>query len=260
LVLFAGAVGSGKTTLLASLLEQFHTGPVGDWSFAGSQTLLGFLQRSFYASLASGKERAHTLRTRMSAIDAPWLHLALANDGLLSSLLLADISGEHFREVAAGGNLGEATAIVKRVDLVVHLLDCESFKEVHNRQLAATRFRATVRRMADGGMFKHGVSHVVVLTKADTVSEEALAFIRAAAGKVAEKLGPAPVIATAARPKGGIQKYGIVETLDALAVNGAKAHDELPEGDRLARTARKLARTSEPLAGLRFVAGEDVDE
>src|SRR5436309_12137608 len=54
LIVLAGEPGSGKTTLIASIYEQFLSGPLDEFTFAGSQTLVGFELRCHESRVDSG--------------------------------------------------------------------------------------------------------------------------------------------------------------------------------------------------------------
>jgi len=258
LVLPIGTVGSGKTTLLAALFEQFHDGPVRNWKFAGSQTLLGFLQRSYYASMASGRSEPITYRTRLDAVEAPWLHLTLANDVGRRCMLIADISGEHFHELAAGGGVGEALPILQRADHVLHLLDCSLFIELRDRQRAMTRFCALIRRMVEKELFAPRARHTIALTKCDTVEKAVEEGILRSLAPALELLNGPSVIRTAARPKPGVEKFGVEETLeDLLATTHPSAW--LADGP-VADVPRPVRRLGDAVAHLCAVRLAEVSE
>jgi hypothetical protein len=253
LVLPIGAVGSGKTTLLSALFEQFHQGPTGQWKFAGSQTLLGFLQRSYYATMASGRSVPTTFRTRMGAIDAPWLHLAVAGRDGRRSLLLADISGEHFRDVAAGGDVGDVAPILRRADHILHLVDCSLFRDLPERQRAMTRICTLIRRMVEDSLFGADALHTIALTKCDTVDPAIQNEIVRGLEETVVILNGAAIIKTVARPGPTVERLGITDTLDAvLAVPARVGNGENGPVEDVQRGVRDLGTSMVPLNSLQF--------
>jgi hypothetical protein len=248
-VLLVGPAKSGKTTLIACLLEQLQRGPIGAWSFAGSRSLLGFLRRSYLASMASGSPYATTLRTRHAEIDAPWLHLRLNDGSRGRALLLADVSGEYFRNLASGADLGDASGIASRADHLVYLVDCATYINRRTRQQALTAFRGLVRRMVEGDLCSRSAKHTILITKVDCLDESVAHSLMVELTKISSTyLGSAPILVSAARPADHSEAIGISELVDVLA-------EPLPPGESQSAEPN-LGGVPKPLAKMANTGGE----
>ena len=216
-VVLAAPPDSGKTTLLAALYESFCRGPVGAWTFAGSATLLGFMQVAWYAGTASGRREAATDRTRIGT-QRPWLHLRLGRDGRhRGTLLFADLSGEYFRDVASGQPLGEAGPICERAGHVVHFVDAGLYEAPRERARARQATTDRLRRLAETTAFPPGCLHTVVVSRADLCPAEYRDDLLAGVRQARDRWLPgAPVIEVAARPRDNSTPSGLLELLDAL--------------------------------------------
>src|SRR5690348_2935417 len=125
IVVPVGPVGCGKTTLLATIYDQFLLGPFAGWLFGGSETLLGFEQRSFLSRVVSGGSAASTERTSISAGEQ-FLHLRIQDEGQTDpplDVLLADVSGELFREIADRPASAAGIASLQSAHYLAVLLD-----------------------------------------------------------------------------------------------------------------------------------------
>lgn len=203
LVVFAGPPDAGKTTLFASIYETLLTEPLGNWSFAGSRTMLAFAMRSWWASTASGRTRPITPRTRYD-VSRPWLHLRLAHNHdahQIRSLLVADISGEYFSTVGGGGDLNDAASLVARADHVVHVLDAELLVGRAERLRALAATESLITRLVTAPHIGEHATHTMVMTKADICPADfKIKALEAAAGWAQRWLGGADVVEVAARP------------------------------------------------------------
>ena len=122
IVLFAGTADSGKTTLLATLYLLFQRGPFADYLFAGSETLVGFENRVYFARTASGREAPATPRTSVSE----YLHLQVRREDLsepVRDVLLCDLSGEDFREAKDNSDACRGLRIISIANRFVLLVD-----------------------------------------------------------------------------------------------------------------------------------------
>lgn len=216
-VLLAAPPDSGKTTLLAALYESFCVGPVGPWTFAGSLTLFAFLQRSWYASSASGRAAAVTERTTVG-VERPWLHLRLGRAGAhCGTLLLADLSGEYFRDVASGQPLGDAAPIAGRARHVVHFVDAALYEAPRERRRAYDAVTSRIRRLSESAPFLPSALHTVVISRSDLCPADYHDELHDRIGGVVSRwLPPARVVAIAARPRDDSPPKGLSELLSAL--------------------------------------------
>lgn len=258
-ILLVGPAQSGKTTLIARIVEEFERGPIGTWSFAGSHSLLGFMRRSYLARLASGNPYATTLRTRHAEIDTPWLHLRV-HDGMRSqALLLADVSGEYFRNLASGADLGEARGIAQRADHLVYLVDCASYVNRRTRQQVVTAFRGMARRIVETDVAAKNARHTILMTKVDCLEDAAVAEqLRTILEEIAATyLGGAAVLSSAARPKDHGNAIGISELIDALASPppSGKGRTSEPFSESIPRPLAKIAGVGGEVSAMNGLEG-----
>lgn len=179
-VLFAGTAKSGKTTLLASLYLLFQKGPFEGYIFAGSNTLVGFESRNYFALCASNGTEPTTPRTSISE----YLHLRVRREDLSEptrDLLLCDLTGEDFREAKDSSEACRRLNIVRRADYFVLLIDGEKLANPAARNRAKNDPSTLLRNCLDTGMLGHDSAVDVLYTKWDKIEarsdkEEIAAF------------------------------------------------------------------------------------
>lgn len=167
-ILFAGTAHSGKTTLLASLYLLFQRQPFANYVFAGSETLVGFEERTFFAMIASGRAEATTERT----VKTELLHLRVRqSDGLAPprDVLLCDVSGEDFREAKDSTDGCRKLSIIGRADTFVLLVDGEKLADITTRQRAKNDALTLLRNCLDAEMLTASTHVDVLFTKWDIV-------------------------------------------------------------------------------------------
>lgn len=225
-VAFVGPARAGKTTLLASLYGNLLARPIGEWSFAGSLSLLGFAMRAYWTTTASGADEAFTERTRRDA-NRPWLHLQLRGNDGIHGILLGDVSGEHFLSFAGGGSLGPVEGHFRRADHVIHILDTQLLLEVRDRQRALTAAEMLIRRFSESGFLNEDTRQTVLLTKADSCPPELMTMAsERAEGWVERYLPGGQVLTVAALPKDGTDARGLVDLLDVILAPRQPRTDE----------------------------------
>ena len=124
-IVLAGAVESGKTTLVTTIYHLLNKGPLAGYWFAGSETLLGFEQRSYLARTSSDNVYARMGKTRRGILDAI-LHIKLCKcqSNMLVDLLITDFSGEDFKSISGNVELAKAEfGAIKRADFIALLID-----------------------------------------------------------------------------------------------------------------------------------------
>lgn len=135
LIVPAGAHSSGKTTLITSIFESFHKGPFASYSFAGSETLYGFEERCYLNRPDFAATRAHTPRTSQNNPNI-FLHLRLQRapfNSIPQDLLLADFSGESFKEAQDHPDALASLPGLERADHFSVLLDGATLKAADSR-------------------------------------------------------------------------------------------------------------------------------
>lgn len=169
-----GVIGphdSGKTSLIASVFDLFQEGIVGDYSFAGSSTLIGFEKVCHHARASSRRRRPYTERTIVGA-DATFFHLDLghAGDPGMTSLFIADRSGEDY--LAAADDISRADEFfeLRRADTITVLVNGEQLADARQRHEVKAATPHLVGALIEAGAI--GVARqriAIVLTKNDAV-------------------------------------------------------------------------------------------
>ena len=141
LIVLAGPSECGKTTLITSIYQLFHKGPIDQFYFAGSQTIKGFEIRAYHTRTNSGGDKPNTLRTSLGSSDS-FLHLKLwdSNNNSRHTLLLADFSGEDFRNARADvETMREDFSVIKQSDYLVLIIDGGSITQKDKRHSAVQK-------------------------------------------------------------------------------------------------------------------------
>ncbi len=167
-VLFAGTAGSGKTTLLATLYLLFQKGPLAGYEFAGSRTLVGFEERSYFVRTASQRSTPTTERTTVSEM----LHIRVRRTGShdrSSDLLVCDFSGEDFREAKDSSEACRQLPVLRRADHLVLLVDGKKLADPSTRRRARQEPLTLLRNCLDTGVISVDAGVDVLFTKWDLV-------------------------------------------------------------------------------------------
>lgn len=164
LIVLAGEPGCGKTTLLASIYQEFLSGPLGRFSFAGSETLVAFERRCHASRAESGHSIPETERTSGATA---YLHLRLATDDFTRDVVFTDIPGEDFRLARDLSVEGSRLGYIRRADRFVLLLDGAKLSHAATRQAVVQNARMLLRGLFESGMLDTRSSVAVMFTKAD---------------------------------------------------------------------------------------------
>lgn len=153
----------GKTTLIATMYELLHRRRIAASSFAGSETLRGYEERSYLARASSNAAVPNTHRTPTSA-QLNFTHLRVVSGGELSNVFFSDRSGEHFESVLNRPGdidnfpeLHRANAILMLVDLV---------RLVNDTHVTVSAVRRLLMAMVQNELLA-GKKTILVGTKAD---------------------------------------------------------------------------------------------
>lgn len=219
LVMLVGEVDAGKTTILVELWTDLMLhGSLGALSFAGSTTALAFEERSFGSRLASG--RKETLRTNPE--DDGLLHLGVSRfEGDRTELLLADVTGEHFRSIREGIPFDDEFPWLSRVDRFVVLIDGSFLSAAGVAEVAFTRTSRQLLALKQSAARSRRAKIALVLSKDDAIEDAArTAFLdreeRLLA--MAREIDPdAQLLRVAARPETDDEPRGLSELLDWIA-------------------------------------------
>lgn len=173
-VLLAGPKGSGKTTIITSIYESFQEAPYGGYLFAGSQTLVGFERRCYLGRAASGGATADTGRTSANA-GVQFLHLRvgrLNSDAPATNVLIADVSGEIFRQVRDSDEAQRLLPFLERVDNLAIVLDGARLAKPTERQLPRNDARSLLRAFVESNRVHPACRIDVIFAKWDRLDQE----------------------------------------------------------------------------------------
>lgn len=160
---------AGKTTLASALYDLLRRGLLDGFGFAGSETIKGLEERCFDSRVASGQDKASTLRTPRAA-PLIFIHLRIAvPNGRLLDVLLSDRSGEHFDQALNTPGQFAHFHEIGRADAILLLVDGEKLATGHQAEIA--RMRKLVLALAQAGFLSGKTVHLVV-TKADLLKGE----------------------------------------------------------------------------------------
>lgn len=239
LVVFVGDVDVGKTTLIAALYESLVAGKIDGFAFAGSLSLIGFESRSFLSTAASGSEMEDTPRTSRDT-DHILLHLAARDaGGKNNDLLLADVSGEHAKNLLLFDESGDYAPLFRSASRVLLLVDGEKLVEKKFRNLALTNAGTLMRAIVESPELRSGAALEVVVTKWDLCnSVDGLDDELAALTSLGKGLGVSvPVRVTAARPK-GVGLPALFESFLETRSNSASPSSAVVKSERIAHSYR----------------------
>jgi hypothetical protein len=173
-VLPMGEVGTGKSTLLVEIWNQLMTkGAIGQTGFAGSATAVPFEARAFPSRSEAEVDHAETKRTVEES--EGFLHLRLhRTPGGLTDLLIADVTGEHFRHVRQGTGLEDEIGWVRRVDKFVVLVDGAALTDPKLRENAINRCARLLMALAETSGRSASTRILLVVSKDDVVKAAGL--------------------------------------------------------------------------------------
>jgi|GEM_PF-6815993 len=175
LVSIAGMTESGKTSLLARFHQQFQMGPIGDYQFAGSRTLMRFEELNWRATVESGADSPsmeHTSRR----YDNSCLHVAVQHkngDQPHIDLLLNDISGDTYPDAISALSVCDSLLCVRRADHLAVIVDGGAMVDRNRRHDHSPKAVNFVDRLLQTGQIgSHTILHLII-TKQDELNAEA---------------------------------------------------------------------------------------
>jgi hypothetical protein len=160
-----GDEDSGKTTLIAALYCAFWSGPLRNWSFAGSRTIVEFERKAHLARMSSGAEYAKVERTRTTG-GLHFLHLACQRDHAIQHLLVSDRAGEDYQAARSTSEACRRLVELKLADKVLYLIDGLRLGHARYRANAISTAVQFLRRAVDTSVLDLAKVEIVV-TKAD---------------------------------------------------------------------------------------------
>lgn len=171
LIVWMGERDSGKTTLTTSLYErQRRAGE--DTRFAGSRTLLALERLAHPRRAASGRSVSETHRTELDPDGREILHLALTVEEKRIHLLLADLPGEVFRQLADNQLSAFDIPLLPRADKLALLIDGGRLREPGTRATVLTRARQLLERLQADALPHPRTELALLVTKWDRVAHD----------------------------------------------------------------------------------------
>lgn len=170
LVVLVGPSESGKSTIETTLYQLFQRGEVSDYYFAGSKTIQGYEQRSFYTRLASNRSMPSTPRTPRSG--EGFLHLKLWNykKNKYHNFLFADLSGENLvSSIGDTKSMIKEYEFVKHADFIVAVIDGASISNKKKRNGSLEKIGLLLRTIGDAGLVNERANMQVIFSKHDIV-------------------------------------------------------------------------------------------
>lgn len=177
MIVLVGPVASGKTTMETSLYQLFQNSPVNEFNFAGSYSLQGFEQRSFYTRIKSKGNEPQTQRTSLETNledGQAFLHIRLWNKGnnIISNLILADISGEAFtNHIGQIEDVKISFPFIERADFIVGVLDGEKLCNKKTRNSTVSEMVEMIRTFWDAELITNGCALQIIFSKYDIFSK-----------------------------------------------------------------------------------------
>ncbi|MDW5312994.1 TRAFAC clade GTPase domain-containing protein [Rhizobium sp. PL01] len=172
-IVLVGEQKAGKTTLLATIFGLFCAGPVGRFSFAGSQTLLAFAERRHLALEKSKRVSPSTPRTSR-ADPVSFFHLCLSDStsNNPTNLIISDRSGEAYDDARKNTQLIDKLVELRMADIVCFLLDAGKLTDLETRAGYKRKFRETIRALVDNEALTGTAEIEVLITKLDKLQRK----------------------------------------------------------------------------------------
>ena len=171
LIFLIGPSECGKTTIETTLYQLFQRGKVSGFLFAGSKTIQGYEERSFYTRVNSKQEVATTPHTSRG-LQEIFLHLRLLGENKKQKInyLFADLSGEEIQAHLADVNsLTKNMPFIKRADSYTVILDGERLANKHKRNGVIEEASTMIRTILDAGLYSSSTKVQLVISKYDII-------------------------------------------------------------------------------------------
>lgn len=175
IVVLIGPSACGKTTIETTLYQMFQNGKIGDYYFAGSKTIQGYEQRSYYTRTRSNQTMPMTPRTSRGVRET-FLHLKTWNckKNKYQNYLFADLSGEYFEtHIADTSAMQKDFQFIKSVDYIVAVLDGNLISDKKNRNGTFEEMAQLLRTICDAELYTIRTNLQVVISKYDIVEKNA---------------------------------------------------------------------------------------
>ena len=171
-IVLVGPSGCGKTTIESTIYQLFQREKLENHLFAGSKTIQGYEDRSFYTRINSRQEIATTPRTSRG-VQEIFLHLRLFNEDKkqIANYLFADLSGEEIQaHIANVGSLAKQMPFLKNADSITVILDGERLANKYRRNGVIEEASTMIRTIFDAGLYSVSTKVQLVISKFDIIS------------------------------------------------------------------------------------------
>lgn len=170
-IVLVGPSECGKTTIESTIYQLFQREKLTNHLFAGSKTIQGYEDRSFYTRINSKQEVATTPRTSRG-VQEIFLHLRLLNENKeqRANYLFADLSGEEIQaHIANVGSLTKQMPFLKFADSLTVILDGERLANKHRRNGVIEEASTMIRTIFDAGLYSMSTKVQLVISKYDII-------------------------------------------------------------------------------------------
>lgn len=170
-VILIGPSECGKTTIETTLYQLFQRSKVSGFLFAGSKTIQGYEERSFYTRVNSKQEVATTPRTSRG-LQEIILHLRLFDENKNQKInyLFADLSGEEVQVHLANVNsLTQNMPFIRRANIYTFILDGERLVSKYQRNGVIEEASMMIRTIFDAGLYSKLIKVQLVISKYDII-------------------------------------------------------------------------------------------
>lgn len=171
LIFVIGPTEAGKTTLLTKIFDRFQNGPIGNWSFVGSETIVGYekMLRTYRSNNDVGKP-AVDRTTRTS--DPNLLHLNLRyDDGEVVGFFMANLSGEIFSDLIKEEDAIKSMEYFKNADHITVVIDGSKILKKGLRALEIQNAFNFLERLCLSKRLSSDVVISIMLSKVDKLSQ-----------------------------------------------------------------------------------------
>ncbi|NDV88597.1 hypothetical protein GTW51_17995 [Aurantimonas aggregata] len=161
-------VKSGKSTLISALYASFCKGPLAEYSFKSSYTLTAFARLHHSALVRSERDIPTTPRT--SRQDVGFFHLNVVGPGGEQHIMIADRSGEDFREARRNTDLIPNLWELQMADRVCFILDAGRMVNPETRTGYKREFKQQIWALLNNNAVAPGSTLEILSTKLDQLA------------------------------------------------------------------------------------------
>ncbi len=217
-VIITGDVDSGKTTLVGRSYSAFLKGPVGDWRFAGTRTLLGYDQRVHDHRKSSRRAFATTHHTPRGVYEYFHLDIQSMTEGSTRTLLIHDISGENYQDAISRSAEAESLGMLERADVVVVMMNGQHLLLKARRVEAVSRMKDILQAVGNARLLAKAPPIQIVVSRWDYIVE---------AGKVEESYALMELIYV--EIENALREVGVASVVSIHEV-ASVTHNKFPAG------------------------------